>query len=157
MEQTKTCSIKKGCGQTKSIDEFYKNRTEKGTIYHKYTCKDCDKKRDRKRLHNKPEIELLKESKKRAKQKNIQHDITLEDIHIPDICPILGIKLEKNCGGKTASYNSPSLDRRDPNGGYTKDNISVISFRANTLKSNATIEELKKVIDALERMNANKS
>jgi hypothetical protein len=40
------------------------------------------------------------------------------------------------------SWLNPSLDRIDPNKGYTKDNIQIISVRANAMKSNAQIKDL---------------
>ena len=38
---------------------------------------------------------------------------------------------------------SPSLDRIDPNKGYVKGNVQVISRLANIMKSNASPEELR--------------
>jgi hypothetical protein len=63
---------------------------------------------------------------------------------MPEVCPVLGIPLV--VGDGSAKDNSPSIDRINPAGGYTKDNIRVISHRANTIKSNATIEEMEKVL-----------
>lgn len=37
----------------------------------------------------------------------------------------------------------PSLDRFDSTRGYTPDNVAIISWRANSLKNNATWEELR--------------
>jgi hypothetical protein len=42
-----------------------------------------------------------------------------------------------------------SVDRIDNNSGYTKDNIKVISFRANRLKSNGTLEEFEQIVKYL--------
>lgn len=67
-------------------------------------------------------------------------DITVDDIEIPDVCPVLGIPLFVSSG--TLSRNSPTLDRINSSKGYTRDNIKVISHRANTIKSNASAEEI---------------
>jgi len=55
-------------------------------------------------------------------------------------CPILGTTF--TIGGNRGT--SPSLDRIDPNKGYTPDNIQIISNLANTMKCNATDKELLK-------------
>lgn len=47
--------------------------------------------------------------------------------------------------------SSPSLDRFDPKKGYVRGNINVISDRANTLKNNASVEELEKVVAWMKR------
>jgi hypothetical protein len=79
----------------------------------------------------------------RSKKYNLPFSITIDDIVIPEFCPILGIKLKF---GTTADrQNSPSLDRIIPSLGYVPGNIMVISNRANIIKNNATTEELGKI------------
>ena len=75
--------------------------------------------------------------------KQLEFNIELIDIIIPEMCPILGIKLNKS--NNTTSPNSPSLDRIDSSKGYIKGNVIVISHRANTIKSNGTAEEHEKI------------
>lgn len=82
-------------------------------------------------------------AKKRARKLGIPFDLKKEDIIIPEFCPALGIKLEYSDG--SMSDNSPSIDRIIPELGYVKNNIIIISNRANRLKNNATLEELEKV------------
>lgn len=41
--------------------------------------------------------------------------------------------------------NSPSIDRLDNTKGYVKGNINIISWRANRIKSDATLDELEKI------------
>lgn len=79
---------------------------------------------------------LLKHAKARAIQKGIEFNLIGEDIYLPDICPILKIPFDKN--SRRYSY---SLDRINPNKGYTKDNIWVISQIANAMKWDSTHEE----------------
>lgn len=66
-----------------------------------------------------------------------------------DICPVFNFLLrwenDTNKGGGV--FNSPSLDRIDPNKGYIKGNTRIISFKANTIKNNATLEELQLIHD----------
>lgn len=92
-----------------------------------------------------PEVMLITSAKIRAKKKGLPFDLKTSDITIPSICPVLGIPLIP-LSGKFA-HNSPSIDRIDNSKGYTKDNIIVVSFRANSLKKDATTEELKMVSD----------
>jgi hypothetical protein len=86
---------------------------------------------------------MLTRARARAKDKNLEFDLSEEDIIIPATCPVLGIELVM--GDPTRQAN-PSLDRFDNNKGYTRDNIRVISNRANNLKGDASIEELEKII-----------
>lgn len=84
-------------------------------------------------------------AKLRAKKKNLEFTITIEDIQIPEFCPLLGLKLSYEDFG--IRYNSPSLDRKDSSKGYSKENIWVVSSRANILKNDATIEELQILLE----------
>lgn len=80
-------------------------------------------------------------ARNRAKKSNTVFDLNLDDITVPKICPLLGIPLNVDKRGKGAAPDSPSIDRIDPSKGYTKDNIWVISHRANSLKSDGTLLE----------------
>jgi hypothetical protein len=93
-------------------------------------------------------------AKNRAKNRSLEFDLTLEDIIIPEYCPVLGIKLDLQAS--KMQNNSPSLDRVDNSRGYTADNIAVISNRANRLKCDATAEELQKVVDWMRKMETSK-
>ena len=46
---------------------------------------------------------------------------------------------------------TPSIDRIDPKKRYVKDNIIVVSMRANRIKSDATVDEIRKVADFYEK------
>jgi hypothetical protein len=87
------------------------------------------------------EYELLHKAKIRAKKGHLPFDLKLEDIQIPEFCPVLPyIKLNRN--NTKLSFDSPTVDRLVPELGYVKGNIHVISWRANDVKGNATSEEL---------------
>ncbi|QIG69392.1 hypothetical protein EVB79_022 [Rhizobium phage RHph_N3_13] len=74
--------------------------------------------------------------------KGIPFDLHHSDVDWPTHCPILGIKLERN-GLDGDRSSSPSIDRIIPELGYVKDNVRVISNKANRMKQNATRDELE--------------
>jgi len=96
---------------------------------------------------------LLHLAKKRAVEKGLEINISVEDIVIPTVCPVLGIPIiiGGNDDKKYFSDNSPTLDRIDNTRGYVKGNVKVISYRANALKGSGSIEEHQKVIDYMKR------
>jgi hypothetical protein len=141
------------CKVLKNISKFHRNKSRSSGYC--FECKVCLNTRKRKRTSLKlnkiqsKETEMIHSSKGRAKKKNIEHSITISDIFIPDMCPVLSIPLVKNsniiCDG------SPTLDRIDPNIGYVKTNIMVISHKANRIKNNATVGEIFKVAEFLRK------
>lgn len=91
---------------------------------------------------------MLKRAERRAKEKGLEFDLTVDDVVIPELCPILGVPLVIG-EGKGPKPFSPSLDKINPDMGYTKGNVVVISMRANQIKSNASLEEIEKVCQYL--------
>lgn len=97
----------------------------------------------KKRTETHIENYLVYSSRHRAKNKNIEHTIKADDVIIPTHCPYLGIELQLTKRDKGTSRDAwPTIDRIDNTKGYTPDNIEIISFKANTMKNNATNEEL---------------
>ena len=97
---------------------------------------------------------LFNSVKARAARKGLDFDLSIEDIVIPIKCPILDIELMTDVfiidGVKRNSPfpdNYPSVDRIDSDKGYTKNNCHVISWKANRLKSNATVDDIKKLYE----------
>ncbi|NCW69656.1 MAG: hypothetical protein EBV86_14045 [Marivivens sp.] len=89
---------------------------------------------------------MFKNVRQRAKKTGKEFTITQEDLEWPTHCPILGVELKYGGNSTEEKHNSFSLDRIDNSKGYVKGNVRVISARANSLKSNATIEELENII-----------
>ena len=127
-------------------------------------CPDCAKKRNkdkvkewyhaqprecRKKAGERQALKKLKDisyrlytrARARATQQNLEFDITPDDIIVPDVCPILHTPFTYK------TYYTASLDRIDSNRGYTKDNIQVMSHKANAMKNSASKEELIKFAD----------
>ena len=90
----------------------------------------------------------LAQIRSNAKNNGRDFELTLKDIVIPDTCPVLGIEIK--LGPKTDN-NSPTADRLDNNKGYTKENVRFISWRANTLKKDATFEEIEGIYNWMKK------
>ncbi len=142
------------CGDEKDLEGgFHKDKSRKDGRC--YWCKICSvpassswRKRNPDRIAQKnvkyitsdPIKYLLVHAKHRAKTRGMEFSITEKDIIIPERCPILNIPLFR---GHRNNPNSPSIDRVNNEAGYVSGNVSVISNRANELKRDATITELK--------------
>jgi hypothetical protein len=91
--------------------------------------------------------------KNSAKKRGIPFDLKLSDIDqigIPLSCPILGFPIFFH--RDKVQDDSISFDRIDSSKGYTLDNLIVISYRANKIKSDATLSELKKIVNFYENL-----
>jgi hypothetical protein len=88
-----------------------------------------------------PEYLIWYRAKSNAKEGNYDFNITPEDIIIPDKCPLLGIELSTD---PSMNHNDSyyTIDRIDSSKGYIKGNIQIISYLANTMKNNASKEQL---------------
>jgi hypothetical protein len=96
---------------------------------------------------------MLIKLRHRCKMENIAFNLTVEDLAVPEVCPVFGTPFVFG----VAQYredNTPSVDRIRPALGYTKGNVRIISWRANHLKNNCTsAEELRKVAADLEQLH----
>lgn len=128
------------CHVILSFDKFDKHKTCLFGI--NTVCKEC--RRPLSRAHRElvtRKQKMLYNAKRRANKSGVPFTLTPEDIVIPDVCPVFKVPFEES-GEYVAS-----LDQRNPGGGYTPDNIAVISWKANRLKNNATAAELQDIIN----------
>lgn len=154
--ETKHCPI---CNTTKPLSAFYKHKNRKDG--HSGQCAECikafskkwykdtieeRKEYTRKNKEKKKEYNIQRRDnnslsgiKRRAKLKGIPFDLTLEDVSNYSVCPVFGKELIRS---DSNTPFSPSVDRVDPTKGYTKDNIQILSNKANKMKQDATPEEL---------------
>lgn len=89
---------------------------------------------------------IIRNSKYMSKRRGIEFTVTMDDFELPELCPILGIKLEYGAGNDGNSPNHATLDRIDNTKGYIPGNIMVISRLANAMKNQANYEELENFI-----------
>lgn len=91
--------------------------------------------------------QIISGLKSSAKRRGIPFDLStndLDEIGIPITCPVLGIPIYYHRG--KVKDDSISIDRIDSSKGYTVDNIVIVSNRVNKLKSNATLDEMYKIV-----------
>jgi len=168
---TKTKHCKK-CDKVLPLFSFTKNSASKDGL--QFACKTCDNLRQQKRrIEKKKQIQeygkqyrikhtddmdfrlqgLLNASRARSKEKNRENTLTKQDLFelFPKdgCCPIFGFKLEWN--GTGFRETSPSIDRIDSTKGYTKDNVQIISWKANRIKGYASVEELEVLLAYLKQ------
>jgi len=92
--------------------------------------------------------------KGRAKRNELAFDLDVEFLKsiVVSHCPLLGCELIYGLK-KDAEFSDrgrgASLDRKDPKMGYTKENVWIVSYRANSIKQDATLEELELIVERL--------
>jgi hypothetical protein len=102
----------------------------------------------------------LNNAKARAKRDSVPFDITYEYLEkiATDECPVFGTPFEwgmSNLGKGQTKENCPTLDRIMPNKGYVKGNVAFISYKANRIKDNGTMQDHYAIADWIwERINA---
>ena|ERR1700678_2949389 len=86
---------------------------------------------------------MLESAKRRAKEQGLAFDLRLADVIVPERCPVCGTPLKFNKVRR--GHDSPSVDRIVPAKGYLRENVAVICMRCNSIKTNATPDELLRV------------
>lgn len=135
----KPISLCKKCGGGLSL--WVKNKEAKFGGY--WRCRTCHVASTRRYRNLSVSARLLASCKARAKREGVLFNLTLEDVGVPSSCPIFHIPLIPDYTKRTD--NTPSVDRIVPSKGYVKGNITVISWKANRIKSNATLTELSQL------------
>ena len=163
---TKVCGR---CKEELALDAFGVNRASKDGL--QSHCRVCDlvsqakakekptNKKNRKKyevsyreakrdIHSWRLKKLYHAARARAKEKGRFFELTpefVESLYPPDgRCPVYGTELV--WGDRGFRENSPSIDRIDSSGGYSKDNVQIISWKANRLKAYATLEDLELLV-----------
>lgn len=104
-----------------------------------------------------PKDHLVHQARARAKKASLPFDISVETIHWPTHCPVLGLELnysKEPIASRKAwqvRSNTVTLDRHVNELGYVPGNVFVISHRANRIKSDASAEELMAVAQYAKR------
>lgn len=134
------------------IKQGRKPLTEEQRVISLQKEKEYQKKYTKEYYMLKPAKRMLHAAKKRAKDRGLPFDLLEEDLVFPSHCPILGIPLITHAPRHSSKKHVASLDRIDNSKGYTKDNVEIISWQANVMKSDCSPELLVKfAIEILKR------
>lgn len=168
--ETRTCIR---CSAVKPLEDFLRCRTSAGG--RRRCCKECYARAGRERRAadpaaarakdrawlaanreviaarkaEDPGLHLWQQAQSRARKNGIPFDLVPTDIEVPLRCPALGIPLAPGRG--RAQPSSPTLDRVDNVRGYVAGNVQCISWRANAIKKNASLDELEKIVEWMRR------
>jgi hypothetical protein len=163
-----------GCKKIKEIKDFHNRKITKDRL--SYYCKECA--RGKRNDHNNTEKGFLLNSYSSMKKKTIsgrfknspehikqKHDVNLKKEEFFELweqhknkhgykCTLTGVEMilkrKKNIGGTIGYENGFSVDRLNPNIGYTKENIIFITNMANKLKNAVTKELCVSILKAYE-------
>jgi|DEB0MinimDraft_6_1074348.scaffolds.fasta_scaffold47078_2 hypothetical protein len=100
---------------------------------------------------NNPIKHMVIRARCRARDKGIEFSITHEDVEKLTHCPVFGTELNYEPQPSAFSHNAASLDRIDNSKGYVPGNVTIMSLRANTLKRDASVEEIEKLLEWMRR------
>lgn len=94
----------------------------------------------------------LQNARSRALRDSVPFDLTLQDLMdvATDECPIFHTPFvwgTSKLGKGRTRPNSPTLDRILPELGYVKGNVAFLSYRANRIKDNGTMQEHYDIAD----------
>lgn len=104
--QKKYCSSK--CGNLARGRRWYRNNPDKVLLKRKTESLDWAKR-------------ACSRLKYTAKIRDIPFDIEPQDLVIPEICPVLGISIERSVGAGSGYWsNNPSVDKIKPELGYVR-------------------------------------
>jgi hypothetical protein len=105
----------------------------------------------RRRLERTAE-DLLANLKRNARKRGHEFGLRPADIlPLPTHCPVLGTELKYFSEDKSCRDDLASFDRRNSNLGYVPGNVTIMSYRANRMKCNATVEEVRQLLAWMEK------
>lgn len=148
----KTCKV---CKIAKSVESFHRAKTNADGRDNR--CKSCKSKVAREERKNNYFTSYCRTKKSECKRKGIRFDLSPEYLSElwTGVCPISGTTLSHNNEGRGSTI-SAHLDRFDPALGYVEGNVAWISGRMNRIKYDATVEELKAIVEWMESVTTSR-
>ena len=132
------------CEIVKARSKFNRGRND---------CRSCQKKAYLKWKENPHNVvrTLVNGARARSRKSGIPFDLSADDLVLPERCPVLNIPIQP---GEATTPNSPSIDRLNPELGYVRGNVVIVSHLANRIKTDATPPQIRAVADWLDTVIA---
>lgn len=139
--ETKECTA---CKTNKPLDDFPPDlRSKKDGKQAR--CRYCINAWMKEHYRMNPAEQMIRRARTRATKKGIDFDLSVSDITpLPELCPVFGEPLRISI-----VHQDPwaySLDRIDNGKGYVRGNVVVMSYRANRLKNDGSVEDFEAII-----------
>lgn len=110
----------------------------------KYVCRSCHDVQQRRRTKVGRLSHALSQARTRGRKLGLPGAVSLRELlPLPTVCPLLGIPLHY---GPEKSNEKATFDRIDPTRGYESGNVWIVSHKANRLKGEASLAELKTLV-----------
>lgn len=141
------------CEKDLDIDQFPVRNDRSGRL--RPYCYSCANESQRARYLKYKRTQPFKlknvRTKIKAKRDNVPFDLTPEYLESiwTGVCPVLDTPIKID--GEKGSDDLAELDRFIPDKGYVQGNVTFLSRRVNRLKSDITIEEVRKLASWMER------
>lgn len=141
-----TCNV---CGVSKPNSDFNINMARPNGL--DCRCKQCKRQAYLDKRNKNPLSTYLVAKRSWCKKRGIEFSLTLAQLEElwTGVCPIFNITVALGGDGK-GSHHSAHLDRFDPSIGYVLGNVAWISGRANRIKYDASLDELKQLVTWME-------
>lgn len=137
------------CKVAKPASEFHSNKARPNGL--DCRCKECKRGKYKSKRDKNPIATYYVAKSSWCRARGIPFEVTQEYLESiwTGVCPVFGIKVALGGDGK-GSHHSAHLDKFKPELGYVEGNVTWISGRANRIKYDASLSELKQLVAWME-------
>lgn len=146
--------ICRGCCEDKG-EECFPLRKDTSKPKRRPYCQECAREisNARYRAHKRDSYFLHKSSRARSRAQHLRVPFDLDAEYLAsiwsDTCPVLGVTISKTL--PRGHPDAAELDRYIPSLGYVRGNVDFMSRRANRVKQDFSLEEMRKLIAWMEQ------
>jgi len=108
-------------------------------------CRQCCADYKQQQRRDDPHHVLFQKKKYAAQLRGVEFTLTPDDVVWQTHCPVLGMALDYS-PSRGYRPNKPTFDRLDNAKGYTPENTRIISLKANSTKSDLTVDQITRLL-----------